>query len=634
MAGFSNKIVPIDILPGIFKNTTRVEARNRYVNADKIRWRGGLPEKKGGFTRELTSGFIQGVARSALSWQSLAQEKLIAVGTHRGLYVYSGGQYFDITPAAETVGLVNRLTTVIGETYIKVENPLRTVQVGDVIIFPAPVTYNGVTVQGEYFVDSVESGGTIAVILTGQAASASGTGGGAFNITYTLASGLKDSGISGFGYGTGTYGTSYYGTPRTTGSFEEARVWCLQNFGEDLLALPVGGALYFWDTSTGVTSRATKVSTAPDVSNFMIFASRFRQVILFGTKDLLGNYDPMLIRWSDSEDYTNYTPASTNNAGEFRLTKGTKIVSAIETRSGEILVFTDSATFLMRPSNSNFVYEVELLGDGVSILGPNCCVEVEGVVYWASPDGFRMYDGTIRIMPCTLDQFIFNQDSDGRYDEKQTAKFFMARNREYNEIDFYWQTKGQTPNPDLPEDPLFDVDRYASFNYKDGVWYDGTLRRTCWVDTTVFARPYAFALTSADASYTNEGDDQASGTLANTTVPVLYVHETGKNADGSPLEAFLETAFYDISNGQGIMFIDRVIPDGDYEGTIDLTLTAIKFPNSIEQSVKSYTFNQSTEQVPVRSRGRFISYKISSNQTNGDMRIGKMFVAVREDGFR
>lgn len=634
MAGYSNKIIPIDILPGIFKNTTRVEARNRYVNGDKVRWRGGLPEKKGGFSRELTSGLIQGVARSALSWQSLTQEKLMAVGTHRGLYIYSGGQYFDITPISDTTSLTDKITTVIGQSFVKVDNPLRTVRVGDTVRFPSPVTYNGITLSGFYYVDSTESDGTVAVILTNQTASASGTGGGTFDISYTLASGLKDSGISGFGYGTGFYGLDYYGTPRTSGSFEDARVWCLQNFGEDLLALPIGGALYFWDTSAGASNRASKVATAPDVSNYMIFASRFRQVILFGTKDLLGNFDPMLIRWSDSEDYTNYTPATSNNAGEFRLTKGTKIVSAVETRSGEILVFTDSATFIMRPSNSNFVYEVELLGDGVSILGPNCCVEVEGAVYWAAPDGFRTYDGTIRIMPCTLDQFIFNQDSDGRYDENQTAKFFMSRNREYNEIDFYWQTKGQTSDPSLPEDPNFDVDRYATFNYKEGVWYDGTLRRTCWVDNSVFSLPYAFSVGLSNLPYTNTGDDQATGTFTDATTSVLFVHETGKNADGGPMEAFLETAFYDISNGQGIMFVDRVIPDGDFDGQIDLQITAIKFPNSVESSVKGYRFDQTTEQVPVRSRGRFISYKISSNQTNGDMRIGKMFVAVREDGYR
>lgn len=601
MTAKSSKLVKVDVVPGIVRNYTPVESERFYVDCDKVRFREGRPQKLGGWAEELVSNSIIGCARSLKSWQALDTTLHLAVGTHNHLYIGTGGSYFDITPIRATSSLTDPLTTTLGSAEVNIEDTLHSATEGDYIYFPADVTFNGITLSGEYVITSVVDADNYTIEAT-DVATGSGTGGGSFNIQYYIESGLCDSGPSGFGWGAGTWSDSTWGTPRSTGVNADARIWSLENFGEDLLALPSGGALYYWDTSGGTSGRATVVSTAPSQSNWMIMTSYFRQCLLLGTEDISGTYDPLLIRWSDNEDYTQYDPTvDGSNAGEYRLTKGTKIISAIETRNGEILVFTDKAVYRMRPRNDDLVYEVTLLSDTSGIIAPKAVKDVDGRVFWASDEGFRFYDGVVRILPSTLDLFYFEPSSEGYYNETQKVKSFVGRNRQYDELWFFFADKNNN-----------EINRYVIYNYKEDVFYDGMLTRTAWEDAFVYDRPYAF-------------DDENK----------LFAHEVTFNDNGGPMNSYLTTGFFKVGDdGNNMLFVDRFILDGEYQRNLSLTLDYKQFPNSLETFSKEYPFESDTTQIPVRARGRYLSYTITSNTVDGYFKLGEVLASVQPAGRR
>jgi len=596
---FSEGIIP---QPGIYRNNTPYYSGFRWVDGDKVRFSSDVPEKIGGWQREIYSGTILGVPRSFRAWSSLDSTKLKAVGTHLFVYAISGGVSANITPYRESNALTNCISTVDTETTVTIEDAgaRSEVRPGDWVRFGTPVTYNGVTLSGDYEVKTVDAPNDVYTITASTPANATGTGGGAVTIDYYVEAGLADSGVVGYGYGVGPYGEEEYGTARTTGITAEARLWCLQNFGEDLLMLPRGGALYFWDASVGTGTNGTKVTTAPEKNNFMIVGSAFRHAILFGTETLGGDFDPMLIRWPDIESYSDFTPSLTNSAGEYRLTEGSAIVGAVETKSGEILVLTDIAAYRMRPTSDNTIYEIRKVGSSCGLLSPFAMAEIDGVVYWMSVSSFKKYNGSVSTLDSSVEDFIFDPRSPGVYNAEQKVKFYAALNSDFNEIWFFWATNDSV-----------EINRYSIFNYGNNSWYDGTLQRTCWVDKAQGGKPLAF-------------DRPAT----------LYIHEQGKNDDASAMSSYIRLGEVDIENGDMISLCDSFMPDGTFVGEMELTLYGKKRPNSSFVSSKDYTFLSTDDYVPVRCRGRTLSARFLSNAINGDYKLGKVKFSLKPDGRR
>lgn len=593
---FSDGILP-DI--GIYRNNTDYYSGFKYVDGDKVRFSSQVPEKIGGWQKEIVTGTFLGVPRAVLPWSSLDSTRYRAVGTNLFLYLLSGGVYYNITPFRATSSLTDPITTYNGEARVGIEDTLHSAAVGDYINFPSSVAYNGVTLLGDYIVTEVVDADNYEITAATNASS-SGTGGGSVTIKYYLEAGLEDSGVSGYGWGVGPYGMEEYGTARSTGLVKDARMWCLQNWGEDLLALPIGKSLYFWDTSVGTSSPATIVTNAPTQSNFMLVASTFRQVILFGTQNTSGDFDPMIIRCSDEEDYTTWTPAVPgNSAREFRLTRGNKIVGAIESKGGEILVFTDQAAYRMRPTSGDSVYEIELIGENCGLLSPFAAKDVDGIVFWMSPSAFKYYNGQIRTLPVSLEDYIFDQRSEGFYNPQQTVKYYMGINGDFNEIWLFYATRNST-----------EIDRYVILNYGNNSAYDGTIERTCWADKAFATRPIG---------YDSDG--------------VSYIHEQGLNDDASPMLSYVKLGDVDISNGAEFSFIDKFMPDGYSEGSMALTLYAKKYPKATAVN-KTYSYLPTAEKVSVRMRGRLLSAKWTSNTYNGDFKLGKIKFAIKPDGAR
>ena len=291
--------------------------------------------------------------------------------------------------------------------------------------------------------------------------------------TYQINTGAIN-GFFGLGWGVGTYGASTYGTARATSNiFLQPRTWSFSLWGEDLIANPRGGAIYVWDTSTGTGTRATAITGSPDTAEFILVTPESRHLIAFGAYD--GSINNKLnIRWSDREDYTSWTAASSNRAGSKLLDRGSRIVSAQHT-GREILVWTDDSLHSMQYIGGNEVFAFTTLGEsGVGIRGPHAKVSLNGVAFWMGASDFFMYDGRIQPLPCTVKSYVFDNMNDNQRD-----KCWAVLNREFNEIWWFY--------PDGSND---EISKCVIYNYLDRVWSIGSRMRTAGVDRSeVIAQP-------------------------------------------------------------------------------------------------------------------------------------------------
>ena len=409
------------------------------------------------------------------------------------------------------------------------------------------------------------------------------------------------------------------------------RLWSQANFGEDLLFSPRGGALYLWQPGSGSTpaynTRGVLISgtDVPAQINEIMVSDTSRIVICFGCNDY-GAYgatplDPLLIRWSEQESYTNWTPAATNQAGSYRLSHGSTIIGALQTRQ-EIVVWTDAAIYGMQYLGPPFVYGFTLLADNISIVSPNAMATAAGVVYWMGVDKFYIYSGRVETLPCSVRTFVFND-----INRNQFAQFFAGTNEGYSEIWWFYCSA----NSDV-------IDRYVIFNYLDRVWYYGTLGRTAWLDSPLRAFPQA-------------------ATESNIIVFHEAAVDNGETNPPSPINAYIQSSDFDIGDGHNYGFIWRILPDITFDGSDTTGATSdkpfVKFTVRPRQnpgaaygvaatpdvtSAQSYagqtTYNvqQFTEIVYSRVRGRQMAFRISSDSVGTQWQLGVPRMDVRPDG--
>jgi hypothetical protein len=417
-----------------------------------------------------------------------------------------------------------------------------------------------------------------------------------------------------------TYGASGWNRPRAGVGGLNLRQWSLDNWGEDALACLRDGEMYFWDATNGVTTRMddltdlAEAATAgsgkfvPVDNKFMLVAQPSRFVVAFGSDifdpaGLTWVQDPLIIRWAEQETYLNWEITDTNTAGEYRLPKGNQIIGAVQTR-GEIVVFTDTDVYSMTFVGGTDIFQFEHLGSNVSSISQHSAVDVNGLVMWMGLDDFYIYDGTIRPIESTLDEAIFDQDGAYKLNNSQKEKVYAGVNKEFHEVWWFYPDNGNTENS-----------RYVVYNYLEKTWYDGTLDRTAWIDRSIF--DYAYSL-------------DASG--------ILYSHENGKDDDGAPLTAFLTTSYFDIEDGQNIMYIDRVLPDIKLPDnrSIDISILTKMYPHPTASITTKgpYSFDNTQNKISLRARGRQAAIKYEVNATGGDFEVGKVRLGVQPDGGR
>ena len=624
--------------PGVNREGTSLSNEGGWFDCDKVRFRSGYPEKIGGWAALSYNTFL-GVCRSLWNWVTLKQYNLMGVGTNLKFYVEDGGEYYDITPIREINGntpsagppVINASTislTASGTVLTVSDSAADSLQVDDFVTIAGADLIGGVNVNGEYQIATVTSGTVYTVTL---ATSATGTASNsAITLAYQINTGF-DVYTIGTGWGAGPWSRLGWGSGFTTGFGLQLRLWSQANFGEDLLFSPRGGAFYLWQPGGGATpaygTRGTAVTgtDVPSKINLIMVSDTSRIVICFGCNDY-GAYDstpqdPLLIRWSEQESYTGWTPAATNQAGSYRLSHGSEIVAALQTRQ-EIIVWTDASIYAMQYLGPPFVYGFTLLADNISIVSPNAMATAAGVVYWMGVDKFYVYSGRVETLPCSVRQFIFND-----INRDQEAQFNAGTNEGFSEVWWNYCSKNSTV-----------IDRYVIFNYLDRVWYYGTLDRTAWLDSPLRQFPMA-------------------ATAGNIVVFHEAAVDDGSTNPPSAINSYIQSSDFDIGDGHNYGYVWRMIPDITFDGSdtrgetsdkpyVQFTVRPKQNPGSgygaalspTVTSAQSYagqtTYNvqQFTEIVYSRVRGRQMAFKVESNSVGTQWQLGVPRIDVRPDG--
>ena len=634
-------LTKLQFRPGINKETTSFANEGGWFDCDKVRFRAGFPEKIGGWAKKTPNSHL-GVTRALHPWQTISLANYLGVGTNEKYYVLYGGAYYDITPLRATTSAGDvTFSATNGSSTITVTDTSHGALVGDFVTFSGAASLGGnITAEvlnQEYKIVTVPTANTFTItarevnpvsritvngIYTPVAVTAnssdSGNGGSSTVGAYQLNIGLNTS-ITGDGWNAGTWGRGTWNSATTPTVESVLRLWTHDNFGEDLVINIFNGGLYYYDSSTGLTNRAVVLSSVsgavspPSVAVKVLVSDVDLHVIAFGcdSEDDPGTQDPLLIRFSDQRNALDWKATVDNTAGDLKISSGSKIITAIETKR-EILVFTDTSIYSMQFIGPPDTFGITIVSEGISIRSPNSAVAIEDNVFWMGNNEFYVYNGAVQKIPCTLRDFVFSD-----FNNLQAEKVFAGVNSSFSEI--WWFYPSANSN---------EIDKYVIYNYQQQIWYFGSLPRTAWLDRGVNELP-----TAASPDY------------------YLYNHETGDD-DGSTdpvtaITAHIESSQMDIGEGDQFTFISRIIPDITFRNSeigkkASLSLKARNFPggnylqtDSAEISkTATVPVEQFTNDAFIRLRGRSFALRVESTETGISWRLGSPRIDIRPDGRR
>ena len=617
--------------PGVNRENTRYSTEGGWYECDKIRFRQGTPEKIGGWD-QISEGTFLGVCRSLWKWVTLGGLDLLGVGTNLKFYINQNNSlvYYDITPlraSNPTVVLTNPFSG-SGTTTVTVTDATGGYHVGDFVTFSGASPVGGVNLNGEYEIQTVGVG-TYTILA---ASPVTGTGGGTVTATYQLPVGSEVQ-VPATGWGAGPWGSGGWGVgvPGETA----LRVWTQANFGESLVFGPRGGAVYYWNANLGLSARGVNILSlpgadgyAPSVQNWLLVTDQSRFIMAFGCDDYSTPFpsapvqDPMLIRWSNQESLTVWFPAATNQAGSLRLSRGSEIVTALQSRQ-EILVWTDSSLYSLQFNPAPTLWGAQIIGDNISIVGPNATTLASGVAYWMGTDKFYKYDGRVQTLRCDLRQFIYGDINLG-----QAEQICSGSNEGFNEVWWFYCTANSEQ-----------VNRYVIYNYAEDIWYYGELGRTAWLDSGLSDYPLA-------ATYANNIVQHENGIDDNTTTST------------APINSYISSSEFDIDDGHNVAFVWRMLPDITFRGSLaagpSVTMTLKPLQNSgsgfnnplsnggvagapVARPPGVYEIEQFTGQINTRVRGRQLVMEVRSEGLGAlgvAWQLGTPRLDIRPDGRR
>jgi hypothetical protein len=636
----------LNFRPGVNRDQTSYSGEGGWYECDKVRFFSGYPQKLGGWEK-ITPYFFFGVCRQLFNWITSYSDNLLALGTNNHVYIETGGQFYNITPLRATASLTNPFTATNGSSTITVSHTAHGAETGDYVTFSGATGLGGAITGGtagvlnqDYEITKIDANSyTIqarsptnlnsVTLVTADATDASGSpGGGSVTAKYGVASGYAST-TFGYGWGTGPWSTSPWGLGTSAPIALLQRDWWFDNFDNDLVMNIRKGEIYYWERgsltnpSTALGTRAVLLSTltgASDVPNAAmqtLVSQNDKHVLAFGCQPYAGlstDYDPLLIRWANQDEPQNWTPSSTTSAGFIRVSRGSEIVRAYATRQ-EILVFTNSSLYSLQYLGTTDVFGLQELADNISIIGPRAVASANNVTYWMGQDKFYVYSGQVQTLPCTLRQYVF-QD----INLNQADQIVSGTNEGFTEIWWFYPSQNSNWN-----------DRYVIFNHLENAWYYGSIVRTAWLDTAL------------------RGNPVACKTGENDSVGYEYEHELGVNDDEAPMESFIQSADFDLGDGEQFMLTRRLLPDFNFtestatSPTVTMTMRPKRFSGSAyantasdTQSVisSSATIDQYTEQVFIRARGRQMALKVASSDLGVQWQLGSLRLDVRPDGKR
>lgn len=624
-------LTKIQLRPGVVRDVSSYTNEGGWYYCDKIRFRAGMPEKIGGWVR-VSNDVMEGTCTALQPWAALSGQAYCAAGTNLKYYVELGSQLFDITPLRETAALgANPITTLISSKILTISDVGHGAGYHDyVTISGATGPINGIPtaeINAEHWISKVIDSNTYEITVTSTASATGFGGGGAVVAEYQIPVGLPYY-VAGIGWGAGPWSEPPWGETTTPTIAGNLRMWSQNAFGEDLVFCDRGGNLYYWDSSIGTDTRAVHLldmagaSDVPTVASYVLITDS-RHVVALGCNPLgSGQQDPLMVRWSDTEDPVNWTPTPTNTAGGQRLTVGSTVMTARNTRL-ETLIWTDAALYSMQFVGGDLEFGFNMVGTPISLLGPNAVAVVGGTAFWIGNDKFYVYNGTISTLPCPLLRMFQTT-----HNNEQHYQVFAATNEQNTEVTWFYPSKGSLV-----------VDRYITYNYNDNIWYFGTMGRSAWFDSGIRSLPMAADNVNNVLLYHESGVDDNS-----TTVP-------------APIYAYIESSDFDIGDGNQFVLISRVLPDVDFEGStaaspvVSLTLKtrdsagqtwnvsagqpAVKTVNSISIGTPSTSpTEQFTPQLWVRLRGRQAVIRLESNMLGVQWQLGALRLDIRPDGRR
>ena len=648
-------LIEYQFKPGIDKQNTEAGAENRWVNSDNVRFRYGLPEKVGGWS-SLVTDTIVGVARAQHAFVDIAGNRYVAIGTDKFLLLYFEGQLYDITPLKTTLTSATIATTNASAT-CTITKSTHGLSVGDIVqlnsvTLPSGTGYSASDFEDKNFqVITVPTSSTFTITQSSNASGTVSTGGSLSIKPYEPVGPRAQS--YGYGWGIGSWGDGNWGEAATASDVTlEPGLWSLDNFGQVLVATILNGKTFTWNAGAGsaLTTRASTTTSGfatgsnPTATRSTLISPTTRHLLHFGTETTIGDtttQDDMFIRFSDQEDINTYTPSAINTAGTLRLQDGTKIIGALKAKE-VILVWTDNALYTMKFIGAPFTFQLEQVGTNCGLIGQNAVVEIDGAAFWLSSKGFFLYDGTVKSIPCTVEDFVYDN-----FDTTKGQQVAAGLNNLYTEITWYYPSSGSEYN-----------DKYVVFNYGEsagvpgGVWYTGTEARTSWIDSNVYPNPFATKYdVSSDGTFpVIIGQDS----LGQTT---YFEHEVGTdqvNPNGSTttVTSFIESFDIDLQQrskdakgrstgpkvaGEIFLAMRRFIPDfKNLQGNAKVSLDVKRYPQqtSSQTALSPFTITSSTDKKDTRARGRFISVKIENDASSESWRFGTLRLDLQPDGRR
>ena len=620
--------------PGIDREGTDYSNEGGWYDANLVRFRKGRPEKIGGWSKNTLNTFLS-TCRALHAWVNLELTKYLGLGTTWKYYVLQGNVFNDITPLRVTTSAGDvTFSATNGDATITVTDASHGAVVNDFVTFSGAATLGGLitaeVLNQEYQIATITSVNVYTIEAKdtdGDEVTAnssdSGSGGGSVVGAYQINVGL-DVFVEGSGWGAGTWGAGTWGSVSAISASSQLRNWSHGNFGEDLVLNPRGGGVFYWDQSGGATTRAVAVSDlsgailAPTIALQVLVSDIDRHVVCLGADPIndsnvrTSSSDPMFICWSDQENVTDWEPIATNTAGSLRLSSGSEIIGGLSSRE-EILIWTDTSMYSMSYIGPPFTFGVNLINQGVGLIGPKAAVNTPDGVYWMDRKGFYKYSGSVQLVPCSVHYYVFSDFNQGQY--FQTFGFV---NKQFNEVGWFYCSSGETT-----------IDRYVVYNYAENTWTIGQLSRSAWMDEGIFESPIA--------------------TYTTSNVGYLYDQETGNDADGSPMDnVYIQSSDFDMHpDGDYYTFIRKVIPDVKFTGnggsdqTINFVLKSRNFPGDSLTTDTTQTVTSTTQRLDTRIRARQLAFRIESDDDNSSeirlgvgWRLGDTRMDVKPDGRR
>jgi hypothetical protein len=652
--------IKVQLKPGVNRDQTNYTGEGGWWDADKIRFFSGYPQKLGGWLKLIpgttigTSSYILGTCRQMWNWVTTFSDDFMALGTNEKVYIEVGTNLYDITPL--------RSTTAAGDVTFAATNGSSTITVadtafgsaaGDYVTFSGAVTLGGnitaAVLNQNYEIATVVNVNSYTIVAknvtTGVAvlanASDTGNGGSAVVGKYEIAIGFSG-GTYGYGFGVGTWSRGTWGSGTVVPIVFPQRDWWFDNFDNDLVMNIRDGAPYYWvrgatdNPTTALTTRAITLQKYADDEGYdpddvpikvgqLLISQNDKHLLALGAVPYGStdpdDYDPLLIRWADQDNPGQWEPATTNSAGDIRVSRGSFIVTGLASRQ-EILVWTDSSLYALTFLGTTDVFGLQEYADNTSIISPRAKTVANNVVYWMGVDKFYAYAGRLETLPCTVRNYVYN---DLNYN--QVEQIICGTNEGFNEVWWFYPSATGGANGGASNTN----DRYVIYNHLEKIWMYGTMERTAWIDSSLRLKPQAI-----DTDFT-------------TQIGAMYNHEKGLNDDDIAMVSYIQSNDFDLGDGDKFVLTKRIIPDISFDTstaatpTVDFQIRSRNFPGSAfntatdaqdTKSVVSTTVGTFTEQVYVRVRARQVALKVGSTGLGVQWQLGSPRVDGREDGER